>query len=367
MDEHKTEKHHHHHILPNKVALTVGVCLFIFTAITVWVAHVDLGPLNFLVAMFVATIKASLVALFFMGLRYDKLLNGLTFATSFLFLAIFIVLTSTDLFFRGDVYVKGPLVPVVAAKSRFKQAWIATPELIAHGKSEFAKNCASCHGDAGRGDGPAAAALNPKPRNFTSGEGWKIGRKPSQVFNSVTKGIPGTGMSSFQSLPADTRWAISHYVLTLGPEAPKDTPQDLAKVGVDPSKGEAEEKEAPTIPVELAMKRMAQPEEPVARQALRGMLVQDHPGAHVYKNRCAECHGARGEGGIQVLGVSPKAYVVTRPLNPQTADEMRSYEAFSQRVIRGIQGNLMPSNGHLSSSEMRDLYDYVKSVASSGQ
>jgi len=40
------------------------------------------------------------------------------FGTSFLFLAIFIVLTSTDLFFRGDVYVKGPLVAAAQAQSK---------------------------------------------------------------------------------------------------------------------------------------------------------------------------------------------------------------------------------------------------------
>jgi mono/diheme cytochrome c family protein len=43
----------------------------------------------------------------------------------------------------------------------------ANPKLLARGEVLFKQNCTSCHGDAGRGDGPAAATLNPKPRNFT--------------------------------------------------------------------------------------------------------------------------------------------------------------------------------------------------------
>jgi len=104
----ETQKQHHH-ILPTKVALGIGGALLGLTAITVGVAHIDLGKFNFFIAMLVATVKAFLVAMFFMGLKYDRRENGVIFVTSLLFLAIFIVLTSTDLFFRGDVYVKGPL------------------------------------------------------------------------------------------------------------------------------------------------------------------------------------------------------------------------------------------------------------------
>src|SRR4051812_12500711 len=102
--EHGHSKHHHH-IMPNSVAVTIGTILLILTGVTVFVAGIDLGKLNFLVAFFVATVKAMLVMLFFMNLLYDRRENGVIFGASFLFLAIFIVLTSTDLFFRGNVYV----------------------------------------------------------------------------------------------------------------------------------------------------------------------------------------------------------------------------------------------------------------------
>src|SRR3954467_2097035 len=112
MSDHKNNQHHHrpsdshthHYILPTGSAMAVGSALIVLTVITVAVAHVDLGKLNFVVAMVVATIKGLLVATIFMNLRNDRRENAVIFATSFLFLAIFITLTSTDLFFRGDVY-----------------------------------------------------------------------------------------------------------------------------------------------------------------------------------------------------------------------------------------------------------------------
>ena len=179
----------HHHILPNSIGLGIGLILIFLTVVTVWISHVDLGRFNFFIAMFVATIKATLVAAFFMNLKYDKLENTVIFSTSFLFLAIFMILTSTDIFFRGDVYVKdmkNPHPGIQQGASKFKKPWIVTPALAVHGKSLFAAQCASCHGEHGRGDGPASAAIDPKPRNFTAALGWKNGRKPSQVFKTFS-------------------------------------------------------------------------------------------------------------------------------------------------------------------------------------
>lgn len=44
---------------------------------------------------------------------------------------------------------------------------------LADGKATYDSMCASCHGATGAGDGVAAAALNPKPANFTDAEVWK--------------------------------------------------------------------------------------------------------------------------------------------------------------------------------------------------
>ena len=54
-----------------------------------------------------------------------------------------------------------------AVKPVPRAAATATPVSIEHGRELYKKNCTPCHGEQGKGDGPAAAAYNPKPRNHT--------------------------------------------------------------------------------------------------------------------------------------------------------------------------------------------------------
>lgn len=354
MDQNEHDKHY---ILPTKTALLVGGTLLFLTAVTVWVAHIDLGRLNFIIALFVATVKALLVALIFMNLKNDRKENAAIFATSFVFLTIFIVLTFTDIFFRGDVYVKGPLIAESSqGGSKLKKPWVPTSDLVAHGKELFQVQCVSCHGAMGKGDGQAAASLDSHPRNFTLGEGWKNGRKPSQIFKTIKEGIPNSPMPSFPTLPSDDRWALVHYVASLGPSLETDSAADLAKIGIDPSKENAgASDEAPSISVALAMKLMA--EEPVAVAGVNGNAGESPGvslGARLYTTNCLSCHGDHGQGGVRVrnLGVNPKSFVVTAPL---------SLVNFNSAVIHGLPGNFMPAFGQLSQSELRELYHYAAS------
>ncbi len=253
MESNDHQKHSHHFILPTKTALTIGAILLALTGVTVLMGGVHLGSFNMALALLVATVKASLVCLYFMNLKYDKAGNGFVFSTAFLFLAIFAVLTGTDIFFRGDVYVKGPLMAATSGgPAKFKTPWVASAEISAHGKELFGQQCTSCHGAVGAGDGPAAAALNPKPRNFTANVGWKNGPKPSQIFKTLKEGIAGGAMASYASLPVEDRWALSQYVASLNPQPQKDTDADLALVGVKGGKQEGVEA-ASSIPVESAI------------------------------------------------------------------------------------------------------------------
>lgn len=365
---------HHHHILPIPVALAVGAALLVLTGVTVWIAGVDLGSLNFVIAMAVATCKALLVALFFMNLKYDKPENGMIFATSFLFLAIFFVLTATDVLFRGDVAVKGPLLMATESKIKVKKPWIVTPALIAHGKEIFAIQCATCHGPNGEGNGPAAAALNPHPRNFHAAEGWVNGRKPSQVFKTLKEGIPGSGMASFATLPPDDRWALAHFVLTFGSPPPSDSAGDLAAIGINPNSETAEAvKETPSIPVEFALERMTVPDpkiveqQPLSQWGSKRLAVEtipSRPGAQLYQQRCVECHGIEGKGGVHVqnLGAAPVAAVVTTPFK-KGAGPLASQESFNRLMLFGIQGEPLHRMGELTTSELKDLYQHVNELS----
>jgi cytochrome c oxidase subunit 4 len=72
------------------------------TIVTVGAAYIDFGPWNTVVAIAIATVKASLVALFFMQLRYDRF-NSIIFVGGLLFLAIFLIWTLFDLSTRTTV------------------------------------------------------------------------------------------------------------------------------------------------------------------------------------------------------------------------------------------------------------------------
>jgi cytochrome c oxidase subunit 4 len=79
----------------------IFAALIVLTLLTVRVSYYDFGSANIVIALVVATMKASLVAAFFMHLRHDKLFNTVAFLAAFLFLAIFILLTYDDLGMRG--------------------------------------------------------------------------------------------------------------------------------------------------------------------------------------------------------------------------------------------------------------------------
>jgi mono/diheme cytochrome c family protein len=102
----------------------------------------------------------------------------------------------------------------------------ANPRLLARGEILFKQNCTSCHGDAGRGDGPAAGTLNPKPRNFTQPNGWTHGYRMTDIYTSISAGSKGTGMAAFDFLMPVDRMALVHTVRSFGafdhgPEDPK--------------------------------------------------------------------------------------------------------------------------------------------------
>jgi high-affinity iron transporter len=84
-------------------------------------------------------------------------------------------------------------------------------------KLVYMQNCAQCHGDSGKGDGPGRQSMNPKtpePANFTDAE-FMAGLSPFKVYNTTTFGIDNTAMASFAALPDEQRWQVAFYVMAL--------------------------------------------------------------------------------------------------------------------------------------------------------
>jgi putative copper export protein/mono/diheme cytochrome c family protein len=91
----------------------------------------------------------------------------------------------------------------------------ADQQSVAAGKALYAATCAKCHGATGHGDGPLAAALNPRPFDLTV----HVGLHPdAQLFDWITNGIPRTAMPAWRAQLSDTqRWDLLNYLRTLSP------------------------------------------------------------------------------------------------------------------------------------------------------
>ncbi|MGE0209094.1 MAG: FTR1 family protein [Lysobacteraceae bacterium] len=92
---------------------------------------------------------------------------------------------------------------------------------LARGAALYQQQCVSCHGASGAGDGPAAAALDPPPIDFTDAARADL-RSPLSLYQATAQGIEGTGMVGYSgALSDEDLWALAYYVGTLayGPQA----------------------------------------------------------------------------------------------------------------------------------------------------
>ncbi len=100
------------HVVPLRVLLGVFAVLLSLTFLTVAATWFDFGGWALAIALGIATVKAALVALYFMHLRYDNPFYAVVFVTALMFLALFLSLTLLDtLQYRPDVENWRPLSP----------------------------------------------------------------------------------------------------------------------------------------------------------------------------------------------------------------------------------------------------------------
>src|SRR5690625_5280776 len=85
---------------------------------------------------------------------------------------------------------------------------------FAKGKILYSQNCASCHGDNGKGDGPAGVVLEPAPSNFHD-DNFIENFSPYQAYNSIRFGLPGTAMRAYSELNDNELWNLSFYIKSL--------------------------------------------------------------------------------------------------------------------------------------------------------
>ena len=92
---------------------------------------------------------------------------------------------------------------------------------IAAGKTLFVANCMACHGAAGKGDGPAAAACNPRPKDLSDPK--IASQADGELFWKITEGKKP--MPTYEKLLSETdRWKVIDYIRTLAPRPHGATP-----------------------------------------------------------------------------------------------------------------------------------------------
>jgi mono/diheme cytochrome c family protein len=82
---------------------------------------------------------------------------------------------------------------------------------VGNAKKNAETNCVSCHGPGGKGDGPAAAALSPKPADWTSARVQTM--TDGEIFWKISNGRGP--MPPWKHLPEKDRWELVNYIRTL--------------------------------------------------------------------------------------------------------------------------------------------------------
>jgi len=177
------------------------------------------------------------------------------------------------------------------------------PHELKRGEAVYVKNCQQCHGVSGDGNGPAAAYLVPRPRDYRRGifkfTSTPYGARPRRedLLRTVTRGIAGTSMPSFRRMPKHDLDAVVDYVLALTHRG--ELEQLLAAHAA--SEGELTEESTQEF-VDVVNERWKSAEGDVVEPATKMPPITPESiaaGAAIFQKReCFKCHGRDGRGGL---------------------------------------------------------------------
>src|SRR5690606_39201635 len=96
--------------------------------------------------------------------------------------------------------------------------FLTEQQMIKSGQELFVRNCSGCHGIDARGAGPAAAMLDPRPRNLVEGS-FKLRSTPTgmlptkeDLLRTISQGIPNSSMPAFRHMSSSQKMAIVVYI-----------------------------------------------------------------------------------------------------------------------------------------------------------
>ncbi len=246
---------------------------------------------------------------------------------------------------------------------------------LAKGQAVYEQRCVQCHGVSGDGNGPAAASLYPRPRDYRLGlfkfTSTPYGARPvrSDLERTIRSGVRGTSMPEFRLLPDDEIDAVIDYVLALT----RRGEYEVALV----AQAEAEEVlEADVIKEEVFPRVMSRWEQAESQQVQTLTPEPKFTEEHVTLGKqafltvgCAKCHGEDGRGqmpdnlGKDAWGRTTRAADLTSGMLHGGQRPVDIY----RRIYSGINGTPMPGFSSALQSQPDTIWHlvaYVKHVSS---
>ncbi len=254
------------------------------------------------------------------------------------------------LFFASVIAALGMFAVFTITRSAENKPPPATAKLIASGRQIYAQQCAACHGMTGRGDGEAAYLLYPKPRDFVAAKyrlvsTWDRVPTDQDLFETISRGMPGSAMPSWEHLASEQRWGLVYYIKSLA-EKPLEIKAPKAP-NADGSGGEGIIEVPKAVPYDAAARARA---------------------VELYKDACASCHGDTGKGdGVQEQkddeGYPTRPRDLTAGIFKGSPDPIALY----RHIVAGIPGSPMPMSDWAYGGDAWHLVNYVRSLSSETQ
>jgi mono/diheme cytochrome c family protein len=228
----------------------------------------------------------------------------------------------------------------------------SSPGLVERGRALYAKQCSACHGAEGRGDGPAAYLLYPKPRDFRAARyrlvsTWERVPTDEDLYQTISRGMPGSAMPSWGHLPEADRWALVHYVKTFAAKPITVMPTEVPDATGSGGAGV-----------------IAVPPEPPYGAPERARAAQ------LFAEACATCHGARGKGDGE--GSADRTDEEGYPTRPRdfTSGVFKANpdpEQLYRRIIAGLPGTPMPEGSWAYGDDGWHLVHLIREMSSDRQ
>lgn len=236
----------------------------------------------------------------------------------------------------------------------------------------YQKRCVQCHGTSGDGNGPVAASLYPRPRDYRKGifkfASTPYGAKPlrADLIRTVEQGISGTSMPSFHLLPQSDINAVVDYVLALTHRGELES-----QLTTEVASADSYEEDVLTDTVDSIKGRWEQAARDVYQPLTpEPVFTAEHiiAGKAAFLSKgCAQCHGADGRGQApenlkgdrkDAWGYPTRAADLTSGMLRGGARPIDVY----RRIYGGINGTPMPAFNNVLKDEPDTIWNLVAYV-----